>query len=83
MIQAVGRLQSVSTHSRLKAAGCCGRCCAYAGIVSTHSRLKAAGFKNFIAVCRCQVSTHSRLKAAGEAYREITACIAGFQHTAA
>ena len=57
---------SVSTHSRLKAAGIgyiddvCG-----IQVVSTHSRLKAAGSESSYAVLPLWVSTHSRLKAAG------------------
>ena len=57
----------VSTHSRLKAAGCKGGVTTkYAETVSTHSRLKAAGFAKVPnAKALSSVSTHSRLKAAG------------------
>ena len=55
----------VSTHSRLKAAGCCNRCLVVCLKVSTHSRLKAAGFSKKRKIQRLIVSTHSRLKAAG------------------
>ena len=37
--------ETVSTHSRLKAAGGNISCCRTAETVSTHSRLKAAGFR--------------------------------------
>ena len=57
---------SVSTHSRLKAAG---QACIDRGIVikrvSTHSRLKAAGLLLPFRLVMLTVSTHSRLKAAG------------------
>ena len=73
---------SVSTHSRLKAAGFPPFDIASMTEVSTHSRLKAAGccfgLFGFIRI----VSTHSRLKAAGKhtaAQMRATA----FQHTAA
>ena len=57
---------SVSTHSRLKAAGFRFRRCVLILCVSTHSRLKAAG-AYFSAVSPViTVSTHSRLKAAGD-----------------
>ena len=58
---------TVSTHSRLKAAGCELKDIDFDALrVSTHSRLKAAGsdfgFNDWV---EC-VSTHSRLKAAGQ-----------------
>ena len=56
----------VSTHSRLKAAGCCRWGFRLCDTVSTHSRLKAAGHLTTITKVACVlVSTHSRLKAAG------------------
>ena len=56
---------SVSTHSRLKAAGCFGFFFRAAEGVSTHSRLKAAGWVEGRGDGEWLVSTHSRLKAAG------------------
>ena len=56
---------SVSTHSRLKAAGIAGIAIYSDCPVSTHSRLKAAGIISLNVAVRCGVSTHSRLKAAG------------------
>ena len=57
---------TVSTHSRLKAAGSC-YCRIYdKAKVSTHSRLKAAGSGLGSSEKSDSVSTHSRLKAAGE-----------------
>ena len=63
-INIIARVEYVSTHSRLKAAGCVCVPLITLKCVSTHSRLKAAGihacnFGNCI-----HVSTHSRLKAA-------------------
>ena len=65
-----GVLPSVSTHSRLKAAGPAPRT-AYARPkpVSTHSRLKAAGIEQANYDGSDGVSTHSRLKAAGSRRR--------------
>ena len=56
---------SVSTHSRLKAAGPRLHNAKRISKVSTHSRLKAAGRSLYEDVCHQTVSTHSRLKAAG------------------
>ena len=58
---------SVSTHSRLKAAGPFPNDCLIHLVVSTHSRLKAAGCGLCLAAISDNVSTHSRLKAAGMA----------------
>ena len=65
MIQAVWQVITVSTHSRLKAAGQLPARYMRRLLVSTHSRLKAAG--QLRGQCRFayRVSTHSRLKAAG------------------
>ena len=62
-------MATVSTHSRLKAAG---QACVHGFfkvVVSTHSRLKAAGEPPPPEEPPPPVSTHSRLKAAGY-YRE-------------
>ena len=73
---------TVSTHSRLKAAG------KYIGKlhlslpVSTHSRLKAAGDFLQAQYLLCRVSTHSRLKAAG-GVEALEGEVTWFQHTAA
>ena len=56
---------SVSTHSRLKAAGTECLCLSQTFCVSTHSRLKAAGRLAVDDGRVSVVSTHSRLKAAG------------------
>ena len=56
---------TVSTHSRLKAAGNDLRGWTVPANVSTHSRLKAAGKKFGRNSTPKTVSTHSRLKAAG------------------
>ena len=56
----------VSTHSRLKVAGCQSGFSDSVQIVSTHSRLKAAGVNASGDKATELVSTHSRLKAAGE-----------------
>ena len=56
---------SVSTHSRLKAAGYVISFPSALFKVSTHSRLKAAGCSSSVIVILGLVSTHSRLKAAG------------------
>ena len=58
---------SVSTHSRLKAAGVELVEPLGVEIVSTHSRLKAAGVQIKRMGDLQRVSTHSRLKAAGRA----------------
>ena len=62
---------SVSTHSRLKAAGW--KFCDMRNIiiVSTHSRLKAAGTTSFGFIVFAIVSTHSRLKAAGASLKSL------------
>ena len=73
----------VSTHSRLKAAGCLIKTAFFYGLVSTHSRLKAAGPLRVDRPYVKQVSTHSRLKAAGWARRYLARLIFVFQHTAA
>ena len=58
---------TVSTHSRLKAAGAPMALAGQAWAVSTHSRLKAAGVcAQFQEKAKRIVSTHSRLKAAGD-----------------
>ena len=57
---------SVSTHSRLKAAGVKLQAFFEAEVVSTHSRLKAAGHLVRLSSLWLRVSTHSRLKAAGK-----------------
>ena len=67
MILHVNASSSVSTHSRLKAAGPCPWADEEVGQVSTHSRLKAAGLFCFGFSFFFEVSTHSRLKAAGQA----------------
>ena len=56
---------TVSTHSRLKAAGLQFQPCHGRKLVSTHSRLKAAGEVAEKSWLFRAVSTHSRLKAAG------------------
>ena len=56
---------SVSTHSRPKAAGLISIADADRFIVSTHSRPKAAGIDIFTPPSSAKVSTHSRPKAAG------------------
>ena len=75
--------QSVSTHSRPKAAGCPFFFLLHGGFVSTHSRPKAAG----TTLCRvplpCSVSTHSRPKAAGRNVLSSPVKAFAFQHTAA
>ena len=56
----------VSTHSRLKAAGCRKGAVLLLDVrVSTHSRLKAAVCGGVCGFETRDVSTHSRLKAAG------------------
>ena len=59
------RSDTVSTHSRPKAAGKTSDGLYVAPNVSTHSRPKAAGAKMTKVCIRCGVSTHSRPKAAG------------------
>ena len=61
----VDHIFSVSTHSRLKAAGFSLRFTRLYRLVSTHSRLKAAGGVGLYVYPLVNVSTHSRLKAAG------------------
>ena len=61
----VSRRHLVSTHSRPKAAGVCGRSPLRGYLVSTHSRPKAAGLPSRTRLLHRQVSTHSRPKAAG------------------
>ena len=61
-------LITVSTHSRLKAAGRFLKSLRFASMVSTHSRLKAAGLPPPPELPPLLVSTHSRLKAAGFAF---------------
>ena len=56
---------TVSTHSRLKAAGWVLYNAQDVVYVSTHSRLKAAGSNKIFSTLLIPVSTHSRLKAAG------------------
>ena len=73
---------SVSTHSRLKAAGAAVWRCFDFGFVSTPSRLKAAGDPTGQGSGAEFVSTHSRLKAAGRAKVLLLSEIV-FQHTAA
>ena len=74
--------QSVSTHSRPKAAGRRGSGFAGGATVSTHSRPKAAG-RNCLMISACgMVSTHSRPKAAGWANSR-AGWWTRFQHTAA
>ena len=74
--------KSVSTHSRLKAAGISSGGIRKSEYVSTHSRLKAAGPQEAAASQPQMVSTHSRLKAAGFCFRFILFSFT-FQHTAA
>ena len=57
--------QTVSTHSRPKAAGGVKANIIKDYIVSTHSRPKAAGIKKIFETTSLIVSTHSRPKAAG------------------
>ena len=59
------KLVTVSTHSRLKAAGGHALQFVVRNAVSTHSRLKAAGILDVLLKMEQAVSTHSRLKAAG------------------
>ncbi len=73
---------TVSTHSRLKAAGTVNDKSVVAGKVSTHSRLKAAGLFGMYAPDPMLVSTHSRLKAAGLKLLQYLEH-KSFQHTAA
>ena len=61
-----GAAGSVSTHSRLKAAGAIHAAGRAPLDVSTHSRLKAAGGNFRHLPIQFAVSTHSRLKAAGK-----------------
>ena len=72
----------VSTHSRLKAAGCFKADKPKEEEVSTHSRLKAAGNGRRYSAETWHVSTHSRLKAAG-VIRHNGVLKRLFQHTAA
>ncbi len=60
----IGITQSVSTHSRPKAADNGDAPDLLRSIVSTHSRPKAAEFALIIATAVFDVSTHSRPKAA-------------------
>ena len=78
-----GTETTVSTHSRPKAAGPCGRRRYALNVVSTHSRPKAAGITVDPAWEGDDVSTHSRPKAAGlkEFVDFVQSCL--FQHTAA
>ena len=66
-----GAAGSVSTHSRLKAAGKRGGVINHEIVVSTHSRLKAAGAIHAAGRAPLDVSTHSRLKAAGGNFRHL------------
>ena len=67
---------TVSTHSRLKAAGCELKDIDFDALrVSTHSRLKAAGCNLLVIVGTVIVSTHSRLKAAGVPESSETFCL--------
>ena len=77
------RINNVSTHSRLKAAGYRPMRPRYHRQVSTHSRLKAAGKKVEVSNSEVIVSTHSRLKAAGTAQNVCKLLPMMFQHTAA
>ena len=61
-------MATVSTHSRLKAAGTDRKSTPEILMVSTHSRLKAAGCALSACSGQSEVSTHSRLKAAGCSY---------------
>ena len=78
-----GGARPVSTHSRLKAAGCINNSGQPYPTVSTHSRLKAAGQKYGSPWLIGKVSTHSRLKAAGAISCWPKARGNWFQHTAA
>ena len=64
-LSSVSDCLSVSTHSRLKAAGNIRGFVPAVTFVSTHSRLKAAGIGRWTIGYLSLVSTHSRLKAAG------------------
>ena len=77
------RIDFVSTHSRLKAAGAMTVAKVFATNVSTHSRLKAAGTNCNQSAFQILVSTHSRLKAAGSPWPIFRRHAIGFQHTAA
>ena len=74
--------QTVSTHSRPKAAACAVGMSGLAGEVSTHSRPKAADFGLAVDTIGYVVSTHSRPKAAATAFLTVDST-GGFQHTAA
>ena len=75
--------KTVSTHSRLKAAGPQFYKQQYCNQVSTHSRLKAAGSSLYWTTNSVSVSTHSRLKAAGISSISGVLILLLFQHTAA
>ena len=78
----MGSSFTVSTHSRLKAAGDVAKFGGWRAVVSTHSRLKAAGDVAKFGGWRAVVSTHSRLKAAAAELSRQTDALR-FQHTAA
>ena len=59
------KTETVSTHSRPKAAGVEAVLVEVAAMVSTHSRPKAAGYQVANTCYPTRVSTHSRPKAAG------------------
>ena len=73
-----GLADTVSTHSRPKAAGLRSCRCCRSRCVSTHSRPKAAGSDVFGFLCGFLVSTHSRPKAAGAMMCEIPTATARF-----
>ena len=75
-------MDTISTHSRAKAAGVSLKQVYARKTISTHSRAKAAGIHGQCPQCNMYISTHSRAKAAGlhvDRERRHT----GFQLTAA
>ena len=77
-------VETVSTHSRPKAAGSCNR--SDSGTISCFNTQPPEGgwfFRQFITGQNIRVSTHSRPKAAGFSGNSSQAKIFGFQHTAA
>ena len=78
-----GYWETVSTHSRPKAAGQDKRYLEFIHDVSTHSRPKAAGNYRWLVYLFKLVSTHSRPKAAGRQQQNQSHSIDQFQHTAA
>ena len=82
--QCADKLQQVSTHSRLKAAGAFCQCNARSD-TGFNTQPPKGGWTNAAATPRSQkVSTHSRLKAAGHGLPLVpTLYVRLFQHTAA